>query len=384
MPFPSVTYNFSNGSTADADAVDQNFTDIINGISDGTKDISVSAGTFAGNVSISGNTTLGNASSDDITFTGSMASTLPIKTTNTYDIGSTTLGLRALYFGANSQTVKLQGSSSMSATWTFTFPVTAGTSTYVLQTDGSGVGSWVSKTKLSITAKTTTYTATIDDDVITCSTGSAWTLTLPAASTATGKVLEIKKTSSDLNGLTIDGNASETIDGATTVILYLQYEAIKIVCDGSNWFIIDRTIPTVYVEVENSAGTALSGSDATNVLTYPTEVADSHGCFSSTVFTAPRPGKYIVNAYQSLVSVVATARVIVTLRKNGSSYRRLAFKRNDTGGASSLPNMGETATVSLAKNDTLDVTLVYDDASSRSLEGNGAVNWLTIKSCDNY
>ncbi len=242
----SVTYTFSNGTTADASQVSQNFTDIVNGLSDASKDISVNAGTFAGNVSISGNTTLGNASADDVTVTGSLASTINIKTTNTYNIGSSTLGLASVYLGANAQTVRILGSASMSATWTFTFPVSAGTSTYVLATNGSGVTSWTSKTTLNITAKTTTYTATIDDDVITCSTGSAWTLTLPAASTATGKVLEIKKTSSDFNALTIDGNASETIDGATTIKINTQYESMIIMCDGSNWHITRRFIPSVW------------------------------------------------------------------------------------------------------------------------------------------
>lgn len=142
MAAPSVTYTFSNSTTADASQVNQNFTDIINGISDGTKDLSINALTVAGNATFSGNTTLGNATGDDITFTGSVASTVPIKTTNSYDIGTSSIGLRALYFGANSQTVNLKGSGSMSATWTFTLPVSAGTDKYFLQTNGSGVSSW--------------------------------------------------------------------------------------------------------------------------------------------------------------------------------------------------------------------------------------------------
>lgn len=157
----AVTYTFSNGTTADATQVSQNFTDIINGLSDGTKDISVSAGTFAGNVSISGNTTIGNASGDDLTVTASLASSIPIKTTNSYDIGSSSLGLRALYFGANSQTVKIQGSSSMSATWTLTLPVTAGTDGYYLKTNGSGVSSWSefkAPTMQTFTSGSGTYT----------------------------------------------------------------------------------------------------------------------------------------------------------------------------------------------------------------------------------
>lgn len=157
----AVTYSFTNGTTSDATQVNQNFTDIINGLSDGTKDISVSAGTFAGNVSISGNTTIGNASGDDLTITASLASSIPIKTTNSYDIGSSTLGLRALYFGANSQTVKIQGSSSMSATWTLTLPVTAGTDGYYLKTNGSGVSTWqafTTPTVQTFTSGSGTYT----------------------------------------------------------------------------------------------------------------------------------------------------------------------------------------------------------------------------------
>lgn len=66
----AVTYTFSNSTTADATQVNQNFQDIIDGLSNGTKDISISGLTVAGNASFNGDTTLGNASGDTITFTG--------------------------------------------------------------------------------------------------------------------------------------------------------------------------------------------------------------------------------------------------------------------------------------------------------------------------
>lgn len=142
MAAPSLTYTLTNGSTADATQVQQNFSDLLNGITDGTKDLSISALTCAGTATLNGHVNLGNSSADDLTITASLASTLPIKTTNTYDIGTSTIGLRALYLGANSQTVNIKGSSSMSATWTMTLPVNAGTNNYVLATNGSGVTSW--------------------------------------------------------------------------------------------------------------------------------------------------------------------------------------------------------------------------------------------------
>jgi hypothetical protein len=88
MAFPSVTYTFVNSTSADATEVNTNFTDIINGISDGTKDINISALTCAGSVTLNGTVTLGNATGDDITVNGYLASDILPKTDGTYDLGA--------------------------------------------------------------------------------------------------------------------------------------------------------------------------------------------------------------------------------------------------------------------------------------------------------
>lgn len=86
--------------------------------------------------------------------------------------------------------------------------------------------------------KTTTYTADAQDHTITCdATGGTFTVTLPAAASHTGRIYVIKKTTA-ANTVTIDANASETIDGATTVDLTTQYSGKVIQCDGTNWHII--------------------------------------------------------------------------------------------------------------------------------------------------
>lgn len=109
MAGPSVTYSFSNSTTADATQVNQNFTDLINGMTDGTKDFSINALTCAGAATFNGNVTLGNATGDDITVTGSLASTVNIKTTYSYDIGSATIGLKRIYFGSNDSAARSVG-----------------------------------------------------------------------------------------------------------------------------------------------------------------------------------------------------------------------------------------------------------------------------------
>lgn len=143
MAAPSLTYTLTNGTTADAAQVMQDLNDLLNGITDGTKDLSISALTVAGTFLATGSSnTIGNSSSDDLTITASLASSIPVKTTASYDIGSSTLGLQSIYFGRNSQTVRVIGSASMSATWTLTLPTTAGSANGFLQTNGSGVTTW--------------------------------------------------------------------------------------------------------------------------------------------------------------------------------------------------------------------------------------------------
>lgn len=250
MAFTSVTNTFVNGQSADATEVNTNFTDIINGLSDGTKDANMAAGTFAGAVTCNGNVTLGNGTGDDITITGSLAATLNIKTDGSYDLGSTTKGLRLAYFGdAGGNTVGIQAPAIASnytltlPAYTVVMPAADGANRDYLQSDGSGTMSFVGGP--GITTKDDTYTATTADKIISVDTNTngAWTLTLYAASGNAGRTIRIFKTTSDTNALTIDGNGSETIDGSTTYTLDIQYESVELVCDGSNWNVVHARIP---------------------------------------------------------------------------------------------------------------------------------------------
>jgi hypothetical protein len=97
MASPSVTYTFTNSTTADATQVNQNFTDLISGMTDGSKSFSIDALTCAGTATFNGAVNLGNATADDITFTGYIASTLIPKTDDTYDLGTAALAWQDLY-----------------------------------------------------------------------------------------------------------------------------------------------------------------------------------------------------------------------------------------------------------------------------------------------
>ena len=121
---------------------------------------------------------------------------------------------------------------------------------YVSQTDiaAQDIPSLIitqSLSRTNIIEKTTAYTATLTDDIIKGDTNAvgAFSITLPAAATATGKIYTFIRTGIGAAALTIDGAGAETIDGAATnATMDAQYDSLTILCDGTAWFIIARKI----------------------------------------------------------------------------------------------------------------------------------------------
>lgn len=90
------------------------------------------------------------------------------------------------------------------------------------------------------TATATAYTAKVTDGYVgVTSTAAARTITLPkAADAGEGKVLIVKDESgaANTNNITVDGDGSETIDGATTKVINTAYGVVRLICTGTAWF----------------------------------------------------------------------------------------------------------------------------------------------------
>jgi hypothetical protein len=67
--------------------------------------------------------------------------------------------------------------------------------------------------------------------------GGNVTVTLPPASAVSGYEVKVKKMTA-ANTLTLDGDGSETIDGAATLAWTVQYQAFTVVSDGTAWSIV--------------------------------------------------------------------------------------------------------------------------------------------------
>jgi len=93
------------------------------------------------------------------------------------------------------------------------------------------------------TVNTATYNLLVTDymlHVTYTTTAAVTSLTLPSAQVVVGRTIKIKDAagSAATNNITIDTDGAETIDGASTKIINVNYESVEIYSDGANWFVL--------------------------------------------------------------------------------------------------------------------------------------------------
>lgn len=93
------------------------------------------------------------------------------------------------------------------------------------------------KTGGGYSAQTTTYAATANDRVIDCTSGT-FQVTIPAASSNTGRLLTVRNSGS--GAITLGRTGADTIGGATSQVLSGK-GSIEIVSSGSAWNVVRGT-----------------------------------------------------------------------------------------------------------------------------------------------
>lgn len=181
--------------------------------------------------------------------TGATGATGAQGTAATIAVGTVTTG------AAGSSAVITNSGSSSAAVFDFTIP----------RGDTGASGS----STVTISGKTSAYTVVAGDlgSVINC-TANTFTVSLTAAATLGAGfncwVWNTSNTSSHV--ITIDPNSTETIDGATTLLLR-RGEGCQIVCDGANWQTGGLKKYRLYSEnaANNAVRPVVSGSNAVSI-----------------------------------------------------------------------------------------------------------------------
>lgn len=120
MASPTVTYTFSNSTVADAAEVNTNFSDLINALTDGTSDHSISTLTLASTFTANGNVTLGNASGDTLTVNATPTFAAATTFSSTIDVTGTASFDGDVNIGDGSgDTITVAGTSTFTAAATF-------------------------------------------------------------------------------------------------------------------------------------------------------------------------------------------------------------------------------------------------------------------------
>jgi len=127
----------------------------------------------------------------------------------------------------------------------YTFPTSDGSANQILKTDGAGALTFIDQpgdsptlTSASPSSNYTISTYSGTEEIFILTPSANISVFLPAAATVgSGYKYHIKNMASGFT-LTIDANSTETIDGSATIDITNQYEALTLVTNGSNWFII--------------------------------------------------------------------------------------------------------------------------------------------------
>jgi len=178
------------------------------------------------------------ASAESIDFNANFARTLTfetgaIATQRSFVVQAPTYAFAAASTITTAATLAVSGAPTAGANATLTNSYAFWAQTGVSKFAGLGLG---------ITTKVfgdSPYTVLASDcTILADATAGAITVNLPAAANNTGRVITVKKIDSSANEVTIDPNGAETLDGATTQSIGVQYTAYTMQCDGSNWFLI--------------------------------------------------------------------------------------------------------------------------------------------------
>ena len=158
--------------------------------------------------------------------------------------------------------------------------------------------------------------------------------------------------------VTLDGNASETIDGLTTRVMWAGESAI-LLCDGSNWFkIAGKSIP-LKATIEGAAATSIASATSVRV-DMNTTIEQSNSSMvdlSTDRITVPRPGSYIISAmvsYEKNSVSLAGFESYCDIGINGSGASGPPLKAvvpTNVAGSNTYSHVSVCATRTLALND---------------------------------
>lgn len=220
---------------------------------------------------------------------------------------------------------------------------------------------------------TGTATAVIGRLNVCSGTTADYTVTLPAVSGNAGKYIGFIMASGLTKLVTLDGNASETIDGATTRVMWAKETAL-LYCDGTTWTkVAGKSLAMSGAVARTTAQTGVATGTATKC-TCNVSVFDNGGIVDATngYLVAKRPGTWAVSAVllfgdgAGSLPFGTISDLTTYIYKAGAQYSATATY--STAGANVLPAI--TAVVPVVAGDTVAVYGYHNKGANASFWAN--------------
>lgn len=200
-------------------------------------------------------------------------------------------------------------------------------------------------------AKTANYTILTTDKnkvILVDATSGDLVITLPTVASATsGFRVSVQKIDASANTVTVDGNGSETIDGAANYVLTERYDVVSVITNGTTWYtqVKVSSVPVfgLGASAYQSTGTSLP-SDTDTAISFNQEEYDELDCHSTSV----NPSRFTFD-FDGRISVVASVNFgtsangdyVITIKKNGTDvigYNEWLFTSGAANAKLSLPD----------------------------------------------
>lgn len=222
-------------------------------------------------------------------------------------------------------------------------------------------------------AVTGATTATIGRRHVCSGTSADYTVTLPAVAGNAGRRIWFAMASGLTKLVTLDGDGSETIDGATTRVMWAN-EDCELYCDGTTWRkVAGKTIPMFAIANRSASDkTGISASTSTDI-EMDTLVGGLTAMWDSGNgrIKVVRPGTYSVVAFAYVASSGGTYAYISALKNGaGNGYAASGLSNYN---AASYP----TVYSGCAVNDYFN-TNIYGNGSSMTVYGSAQPATLVV------
>lgn len=123
----------------------------------------------------------------------------------------------------------------------------------------------------------TSVTVTAGDGTIVCTNTNNATVAIPSAANLPNRIIVVKKGASNTATVTLDPSGSETIDGATSYVLYVLNDYVMIQSDGSNWRVVGGYLTPHACTMRRMAVQSGIASSSFNKILFDTVSRDNGG-----------------------------------------------------------------------------------------------------------